>query len=137
MKTVEAQAEDQRKLLYQTEIELATSKQLVLDLKAELQKVKKAAQLAREAAEAEKQASYILDIEETQARLTEELAEVCRDYYNTMWDEALNIAGVPTDLALRQLGSIYYHPNIREALGAIPPPRAIPSPSALVLKASE
>ena len=37
----------------------------MLDLKAELQKVKEAAQLAREAAEAEKQASYILDIEET------------------------------------------------------------------------
>ena len=54
-----------------------------------------------------------------------------------MWDEALNIAGVPTDLALRQLGSIYYHLNIREAPGAIPPPKAIPSPSALVLKASE
>ena len=29
-------------------------------------------------------------MEETQARLTEELAEVCRDY----WDEALNVVGV-------------------------------------------
>jgi len=40
------------------------------------------AQLAKEAAEAEKQASYLLDMEETQVRLTEELSEVCRDYCN-------------------------------------------------------
>ena len=37
LKTIEAQAEDQSKLLYQIEIELATSKQLALDLKAKLQ----------------------------------------------------------------------------------------------------
>ena len=49
-----AQAEDQCKLLYQIEIELATSKQLALDLKAELQQVKEVAQLAREAVKAEK-----------------------------------------------------------------------------------
>ena len=36
LKSLETQAEDQCKLLYQTEIELATSRQLVLDLKAEL-----------------------------------------------------------------------------------------------------
>ena len=118
MKTAEAQAEDQRKLLYQTKIELATSKQLVLDLKAKLQKVKESAQLAREVAETEKQASYILSVEETQARLTEELAEACRDYCNVMWDEALNIVKVLVDSALRQPGSIYYHPNIREVPGA-------------------
>ena len=118
LKTAEAQAEDQRKLLYQTKIELATSKQLVLDLKAKLQKVKESAQLAREVAETKKQASYILSVEETQARLTEELAEACRDYCNVTWDEALNIAKVLVDSALRQPGSIYYHPNIREVPGA-------------------
>ena len=118
LKTVEAQAENQRKLLYQTKIELATSKQLVLDLKAELQKVKESAQLAREVAETKKQASYILSVDETQAKLTEELAEACRDYCNVTWDEALNIAKVLVDSALRQPGSIYYHPNIREVPGA-------------------
>ena len=40
LKSVEAQAEDQRKQLYITEIELATLRQLVLDIKVELQKVK-------------------------------------------------------------------------------------------------
>ena len=76
-------------------------------------------------------------MEETQARFTEELPEVCRDYCNAAQDEALNVAGVPTDLALRQPGSIYYHLNIHEVPGAIPPPRAIPSPSAFVPEASE
>ena len=36
--------------------------------------------MAKEAVEAEKQASYLLGVEETQIRLTVELAEVCRDY---------------------------------------------------------
>ena len=54
LKTIEAQAEDQSKLLYQIEIELATSKQLALDLKAKLQWVKEVAQLAREVVEAKK-----------------------------------------------------------------------------------
>ena len=118
LKNAEAQAKDQHKLLYQTEIELAT-------LRAELQQVKEVTQLAREV------------VEETITRLTEELTEVCRDYYNATWDETLKVAGVPTDSTWRQLGSICYHPYIRKVPGAIPPPRAIPSPSALVLEASE
>ena len=87
--------------------------------------------MAKEAAKVEKQASYTLGMEETQARLTEELAEVCRDYYNVTWDEALTVAGVPVDSAWRQLGNIYYHPDIREV------PGAIPSPPALALETSE
>ena len=82
LKNAQIQAEDQRKLLYQTKIELATSRQLVLELKADLQKARKVAQLAKEAAEAKKQASYALGVEETQAKLIKELAEVCKDYYN-------------------------------------------------------
>ena len=54
--------------------------------------------MAREAAEVEKQASYALGVEETQARLTEELVEACRDYCDATWVEALNVAGVPVDL---------------------------------------
>ena len=40
LKTAEAQAEDQRKHLYTTELDLATEKATVLSLKAELEKVK-------------------------------------------------------------------------------------------------
>ena len=82
LKTVERQAKDQRQKLHLTEIGLATQRQLVLDLKVELQKAKEVALLAKEAAEAEKQASYLLGVEETQIRLAEELSEVCRDYCN-------------------------------------------------------
>ena len=42
LKTVEAQAEDQRKQFYTTQINLATEKAAVLDLKAELQKAQEA-----------------------------------------------------------------------------------------------
>ena len=42
LKIAKRQAEDQRQQLHITEIDLATQKQLVMDLKAELQKVKEA-----------------------------------------------------------------------------------------------
>ena len=80
MKTAERQAEEQHQKLHLTEIDLATQKQMVIDLKVELQKAKKEAQLAREATEAEKKASYQLDVEETEVRLAKELSEVCRGY---------------------------------------------------------
>ena len=96
-----------------------------MELKADLQKAKEAAQLAKKVAEAEKQASYLLCVEETQARLTEELVEICRDYCNVTWDEALNIVEVPIDSAWRQPGSIYYHLDICEVSGAIPSPSAL------------
>ena len=51
--------------MHLTEIDLATQKQLVIDLKVELQKAKEEAQLARDAAEAEKKALYLLGVEET------------------------------------------------------------------------
>ena len=41
LKTAEAQAEDQHKQLYTTQINLATKKAMILDLKAELQKAQK------------------------------------------------------------------------------------------------
>ena len=127
LKTVERLVEDQRQKLHLTEIDLATQRQLVLDLKAELQKANDAAQLAKEAAEAEKQALYLLGVEETQIRLAEELSEVCRDYCNVSWDRALSVAEVPADSIWRQPGSIYYHPDIHEFPGAISFPFA-PTP---------
>ena len=63
-----------------TEINLATEKQLVMELREELQKAREAIQLIKEAVEAEKQAAYTLGVEETQVRLTEELSTVSREY---------------------------------------------------------
>ena len=111
---MEKQVEDQRQKLHVIEINLAIEKQMVLDLKAALQKAKEEAQLAKEAAEAEKRAAYQLGVEEMQVRLIEELSEVCRDYCSVTWDKALGVAGVPTDSVWKLLGNIFYPPKIRE-----------------------
>jgi len=58
LKTAEKQAKDQRQKLHVIEINLATEKQMVLDLKAALQKAKEKTQLAKEAVEVEKRAAY-------------------------------------------------------------------------------
>ena len=79
LKPVERQAKEQRQKLHSTEIDLATQKQMVVDLQVELQKAKEEIQLAKEATEAEKKTSYQLSVEETEIRLAEEILEVCRD----------------------------------------------------------
>ena len=120
LKNAETQAEDQRKELFTTQLNLATEKQAVQDLKValqkvedELQRVKEEAQLIREATEAEKSAARQLGAEETEARLSEEIPEVCREYCSISWVRALDAAGVPADSALRQPESIFYPPEIR------------------------
>ena len=97
LKTAEKQVEDRRQKLHVTEINLATEKQAILDLKASLQKAKEEIQLAKEAVEVEKRAAFQLGVEETQVRLAEELSEVCRDYCSITWDKAVNVAGVLAD----------------------------------------
>ena len=112
LKNAEKQADDQRQKLHVTEINFATEKQAILDLKAELQKAKEEVQLAKEAAEAEKRAAYQLGVEETQVRLAEELSELCRDYCGITWDKVLNVADVPADSAWRLPENIFYPPEI-------------------------
>ena len=63
-----------------TEINLATKKQTVLDLRAELQKAKDVARVAREAAEAAVKASYERGVLDMETRLSKEVAVVCKDY---------------------------------------------------------
>ena len=121
LKTAESQAENQRKELFATQINLATEKQAVQDLKTALQKVedelrrvREEAQLIREATEAEKSASRQLGAQETEARLSEEIPEVCRDYCSILWAHALDAAGVPADSVLRLPENIFYPEEIRE-----------------------
>ena len=103
------------------ETSLATEKQTVLDLKAALQKAEKEvrrakeeAQLIREAVEAEKKAAYQLEAEETEAKLSEEIPEVCRDYYSISWAYALDAAGIPANSTLRLPEKVFYPQEIRE-----------------------
>ena len=65
LKTIERQAEDLRKELHYSEINLATEKQMVTVLREELCKAREAAQLLKEATEAEKQTAYALGVQET------------------------------------------------------------------------
>ena len=121
LKSAETQAEDQRQKLFVTETSLATEKQNVLELKAALQKaedeirrVKEEAQLIREAAEAKKKAAHQLEIQETEAKLSEEIPEVYKDYCSISWAHALDAAGIPADSALRLPEKVFYPQEIRE-----------------------
>ena len=80
LKTTTKQAEDMRRQLHLSEINLAIEKQMVSDLKAQLLQAKETARLAREAVEAAMAASYERGVADTEARLTEEVAAVYRDY---------------------------------------------------------
>ena len=93
LKTTEKQAEDLCKQLHYTEINLATEKKLVTELREELWKAREAIQLVKETAEVEKQAAYMLGVEVTQVRLTEELFAICREYSGISWGKALDAAG--------------------------------------------
>ena len=87
------------------------------DLREELRKAREVVQLVKEAAEAEKQATYMLGVDETQARLTEELSAVCKEYCSIPWGKVLDVAEVPEGFDLRRPESIYYDPEIRELPG--------------------
>ena len=128
LKTTEAQAEDQRKQLYTTQINLATEKATVLDLKAKLQKAQEALKMAQEAAKAAKVAAYKRRVLETEARLTTKVIVVCRDYCAKTYYQALDRAGVPADSDLRRADQVYYLEDIREDPTAFPHLAALPLP---------
>ena len=100
---------------------------MVTDLREELHKAREAAQLLKEATEAEKQAAYALGVQETQSRLTEEFSAVARDYCDITWGKALDAAGIPADSSLRRPESIYYDSDIRELPGSGSPPPEQPT----------
>ena len=128
LKIAERQAKKQRQQLHITDIDLATQKQLVMDLKAELQKVKEAAWVAREASEAAEAAFYERGMLETKIGLAEEVAGVSRDNCAETWAEALNRAGVPVDSELRRKKNVFFPEDIREVPTTLPPPVADPLP---------
>ncbi|XP_023877146.1 uncharacterized protein LOC111989584 [Quercus suber] len=139
LKNAEKQAEEQRKQLNATEVNLATERELVKGLRAELQKARENAkaaeqkvQLAKESIEAEKKAAYQLGADETAQQLTEQFASVCREYCDKTWEKALDAAGVPSDSLLRLPGSVYYENDIREIPvdeSSAPPPHDASRPS--------
>ena len=112
LKTAERQAEDQCQKLHITEINLATEKQTVWDLKAELQKAKDETRVAKEAAEATVETSYERGVWDTETQLIEEVAIVCKDYCTESWRVAMDWAGVPVDSELRTVENIFFAEDI-------------------------
>ena len=83
-----------------------------MDLKAELQTVKDATRVAREAAEAAVKASYDRGVQDMEARLSEEVAVVCRDYCIKSWGVAMDRVGVPVDSELKRAENIFFPEDI-------------------------
>ena len=64
--------------------------------------------MAQAAAGVATQKFYDLRVQETEARLIDELVGVCRDYCLEVWIEALNVAGALANLEWRKIKNIYY-----------------------------
>ena len=114
MRNAEAQAEDQRKELYTTQLNLATEQAAILDLKAKLQKAEEEFKAALEATTAAKNLAYKRGVLETEARLTAEVTVVCREYCAETYNQALDRAGIPVDSDLRKVDQVYYPEDLKE-----------------------
>ena len=65
--------------------------------------------------------SYDRKVRDTEVRLTEEVAAVCREYITLSWGVALDRAAVPTDSDLQKVESILFPEDIREIPDAVAP----------------
>ena len=130
LKTEERQAENQRQKLHITEINLATKKQIVLNLKAELQKAKDAARVAREAVEVAVETSYECGVQDTKTRLAEQVSILCRDYCTESWGVAMDQERVPVDPDLRRVENIFFLEDIQEIPNTFPPTEQLPTTQA-------
>ena len=126
LKNTTKQAEDLRQQLHLSKANLATEKQTVSDLKAELSKVKEVARVTKEATEAAVTTSYERGVRDTEVRLTKEVAIVCRDYITMSWGVALDWAVVQADFNLRKVENIFFPEDIREIPDSIPPEGPLP-----------
>ena len=66
-------------------------------------------------------ASYEHGVRDTETRLTEEVAVVCRDYYTESWGVAMDRAGVPADSEIRRAENIFFPKDIQEIPDSNPP----------------
>ena len=128
LKNAEAQAEDRRKKLYTTQLNLATEKAAVLDLQSKLQRVEEALKVAQEAAITAETLANERGVLETETRLTAEMTTVCREYCTETYNQALDRVGIPADLDLRRTNQVYYLEDLRENITTPHPPAALPLP---------
>ena len=131
LKNAEKQADDLRLKLRQSEEKLTAEQQAVSTLKAELARTKEEARLAREAAEKAVAASYERGAHDTEVRLTEEVAIVCKEYITTAWGVATDRAAVPADSDLRKAENIFFPEDIREIPDEVAPEEPLPTDSSI------
>ena len=68
--------------------------------------------MAREAAEATVNVSYNCRVADTETRLAEEVAVMCKDYVTESWGVAMDWAGVLENSELRRLENIFFLEDI-------------------------
>ena len=108
-----------------------TEQQAVATLKVKLARTKEEARLAREPAEKAVAASYDRGVRDTEVRLTEEVATVCRDYITMSWGVALDRAAVPADSDLRKAENIFFLEDIREIPDEVASEEPLPTDSSI------
>ena len=87
--------------------------------------------MAREAAEVAMAASYEHGVKDSEARLTEDVAVVCRDYVTESWGVAMDWAGVLTDSEFKRIKNIFFPEDIREIPYLDPPEKLLSAPIAI------
>ena len=127
LKSAEAQAEDQCKELYTTQLNLATEKAAVLNLQSKLQR-DEVLKVAQEATIAAETSAYERGVLEMETRLTAEVTAICREYCAETYNQALDRAGIPANSNLRRTNQVYYLEDLRENTTTPPPPAALPLP---------
>ena len=85
--------------------------------------------MAQEAFGDAEMATFKCGVLETETRLVEEMAGVCRDYCIEAWAESLNRVRVPVDYELRSAKNICIPEDIQEVPEMLPPPVTDPLPS--------
>lgn len=131
LKNAEKQADELRIQLRQSEEKLTADQQAVSKLKAELARTKEEDRLSREAAEKAVAASYERGVRDTEVRLTEEVATICREYITVSWGVALDRAAVPADSDLRKAENVFFPEDIREVPDEVASTEHLPTDSSV------
>ena len=72
-------------------------------------------------------ASYDRRVKDTEVRLAEEVATVCREYITLSWGVALDQAAVPADSDLRKTENIFFPEDVREIPDEVAPEEPLPT----------
>ena len=72
-------------------------------------------------------ASYDRGVHDTEIRLTEEMAAICRDYITMSWVVAFDPVAVPADSDLQKAKNIFFSEDIHEIPDVVAPEEPLPT----------